>query len=107
MRRINRRDQSKGLNHENKWRGEGAHERKPVGRTDQQINQRHRPGEKDEDLEQICERTTAKGVTAHRQKRSLQNESARDREKVKPGRPKDPGAQLNERTHNRCQEADY
>ena len=78
--------QSECLNDKNERRGEGAHQRKAIGWPDQHVNQRDRPGEENENLKQVRERTSAKGMTADRQERRLKNKSEPDCEKIKsPG----------------------
>src|ERR1700719_1353211 len=80
---INWRDESKRLNQDNQRRGEGAHEREPVRRPDQQINKRNRPRHEDENFKQIRQRTTAKRMAADGQERGLKDEAESDRDKVK------------------------
>jgi len=78
--------QSKCLNDKNERRRERAHQRKAIGRSDQDVNQRNRPGEENENLKQIRQRTSAKRMTSDRQERRLKNKSETDREKIKsPG----------------------
>src|SRR5712691_12597993 len=75
--------QSKCLNDKNERRGERAHQRKAIGRSDQHVNQRNRPGEENENLKQVRDRTAAKCMTTDRQERRLKNKSQSDRKKIK------------------------
>src|SRR2546423_6715198 len=73
----------KCLDEQYERRRECPHERKPIRRTDQQIDQRQRPGEEDKYFEQVRDRTAAERVTANRQERALQGESDQDGEEIK------------------------
>jgi len=94
------------LNSENERRGESAHERKPVSRTNQQVNQRDRPGEKDQNLKKICQRTSSQRMTADRQKRRLKNKAESNREKIKSSWSKNSGAQSDPGMHDRREKTD-
>src|SRR5919108_6630854 len=48
---INWRYQGKTLKQQYQWRGECAHQRKAIRRAYQHVDQRHRPGKKDKNLE--------------------------------------------------------
>src|SRR5437868_870776 len=70
-RRIDRRKQSKQLQHQNKRRSERTHERQSIGRSDDQIDQCYRPGEKDQDFEKVSNRASTKRMAAQTEKCSL------------------------------------
>ena len=93
--------QSKCLNDKNKRRRERAHQRKPIGRPDQHVNQRDRPGEENENLKQVRDRTSAKRMTSDRQERRLKNKSEPDRQKIKSPGVKILRTQQDRRPHNR------
>src|SRR6266567_3645317 len=95
--------QSECLNDKNERRGERAHQRKAIGRSDQHVNQRNRPSEENENLEQVRDRTSAKRMTADRQKRRLKNKSETDREKIKSSGVKILRPQQDRRPHDRRQ----
>lgn len=101
MRHIDRRGQGKRLQRENERRRERSHERKAIRRTDQQINQRDRPGEKDENLEEICERTAAERMSADGKERRLKKKAEPDREKIKAAVERDSVARRQEGAHER------
>ena len=60
--------------------------REPVSRPDQQVDERNRPGKKNENFEEVRDRTTPERVSAEIEKRRLENEAEADRGKVKAGR---------------------
>ena len=97
---IDRREQGKGLNQENQRRRERSHERKPIGRTNQHVDQGDRPGEKNENFKQVRDRTPANRMTTNRQERCLKNKSKPDRKKIKSPRPKNSRAQRGNRAHH-------
>ncbi len=97
---INRRDQGKRLQQENKRRGKRAHEREPISRPDQHVDERNRPGEEDEHLKQVCQRAASQRMAANRQECRLKNEPKSDRKKTKPARLKSPRAQRKDRPHD-------
>ena len=70
------------------------------------VKKRHRPRDENDDFKQICDRTTAKLVSADRQKRGLKNEAEADREKIESHWPKYPAAQLHNSVRNRRQKTD-
>src|SRR5947207_7935086 len=90
---IDRREKRERLDEQDQRRRESAHERQPVGGSDGQINQRHRPGEKDKDFEEVCYWATSQGVTADRQECALKNETQGDRKEIKSARPENAVAQ--------------
>src|SRR5205807_176974 len=83
MRHIDRHNQGKRLQRENERRRERAHERQAIGGSDQQINQRDRPGEKHENLEEIRERASAERMSTNGKERRLKKKPETDREKIK------------------------
>src|ERR1041385_7686903 len=97
---INWRDESKRLNQDNQRRGDGAHEREPVSRSDQQIDERNRPRHENEHLKQVRQGTTAKHVASDGQERGLKDETESDRDKVKPGRAKNSGTHGHHASNN-------
>ena len=86
MWKIYRCDQSKRLQNEDQRRGERPHQRKSVSGTNHEIDQRNRPGEKDEDLKEIGQRATPQGVAARPKECTLENESDDDRKKIEARR---------------------
>src|SRR5581483_9839041 len=78
---IAQRNQRKALQQKNQRRRESAHERKTVAGTDQHINQRHRPSQK--------------------------NEHQADRQKIKLTRTKEADSQRHTRAHDRREKTDH
>src|SRR2546423_14163810 len=101
---IDRREQREPLNEQGQRRRERTHKRKPVGRSDQQINQRERPGQENEYFEQVRDRTTPERVSANRKKSALKCEPKRDREKIKATRSEHAFAQGGQSMSHRDQE---
>ena len=82
MRDIDRREKGEGLNSENERCRKRPHERETIGRSHQQIDERDRPGEKDEHFKQIGQRTTAQSVAAHGKKGGLAEETGADGKEI-------------------------
>src|ERR1700730_7988839 len=103
---VDGRNQSESLNDQHERRGESAHERKPVGRTDDHIDKRDRPCQENQNLEQIRQRTAMQLMTTHSQKRGLKNETGPNCEKIEAPRAKSSAPKRDDRVHNRRQETD-
>src|SRR5215510_9496804 len=101
MRDINRGEQGKSLQRENKGRCERTHEREPIGWPNEEIDKRNRPGKKDKDLEKIRQRATSERVAADREKSGLENEAEGDGRKVETGRPINTPLDRDGRPHHR------
>ena len=104
MRYVDRRKQSENLNHENNRRGERAHERKPICRTNQHVDEDDRPGEKGEDFEEIGDRTAPDLMTAHREKRRLKNKTKCDGKEIETAEPEIARAERQQGTDDRDEE---
>src|SRR2546430_1004382 len=101
MPHIDRRKQSQCLNQKNKRRGECAHERKPICRPDQHVDQCDRPREKDQPQKKIRERAARKFGATNQKQRVWKKEPNPNRKKIKPPRPKTPPTKCDNRAKNR------
>src|SRR5205814_9288723 len=101
MRHIDRRGEGERLHREDKRRRERSHERQAIGGSDQQINQRDRPGEKHENLEEIRERASAERMAADGKERRLKKKPETDREKIKAAVERDTITGCKESAHYR------
>src|SRR2546423_7054932 len=103
---IDRREKGERLDEQDQRGRESAHERQAISRPDREINQRQRPGQKDEDLEKIRDRTTPEIVSAHRQERTLEKKSESDGDEVEAPRPKHSVTQSRDGMRDRDEKAD-
>jgi hypothetical protein len=97
---VDWRNQGKSLQQENQRRGERAHEREPISRPHQHVDERNRPGEKDENLKQVRQRAASQRMAANEQECRLKNEPKSDRKKTKLARLKSPRPQRTDRPHD-------
>src|SRR5438067_279756 len=103
---IDRGEKRERLDEQDQRRRESAHERQPVGRSNRQINQRHRPGEEDKNFEEVRDRATPQSMAANGQERALENEPQDYCEKIKSARPENAVAQRRHGMRDRNQETD-
>ena len=97
MRHIDRREKRKRLNGKNQGRSKRTHEREPISRAHQHVDQGDRPGQKHENLEEVGDRTAADRVATHGEKRGLQNETGDNREETETARLENSRAQRKRR----------
>lgn len=82
MRLIDRREQRKKLDEKNKRGGKSSHQRKAIRRTDDEVDERDRPGKKNENFEQIRDRAATDCVSTNRKKNGLKNKSKRNGDEI-------------------------
>src|SRR5437588_12666123 len=95
--RIVEGNERENLKEKNERRSKRAEQGEAIARADQQIEEHHGPAQKNENLEEIRERTPPQRVTPRKKKCGLKNEAERDRGKVKPRRPIAARAERNQR----------
>ena len=106
MRFIDRRQQRKKLKQNHQRRGECAHQRKPIRGTNDHVEERYRPRDENNHLEEVRDRTTAERVTANRQKRRLENKAESDGKEIELHWPKSATAHFENRVHDRHEKTD-
>src|ERR1700681_800851 len=101
MRFIDRRQERKELKQNHQRRGERAHQGKPIRGTNNHVEKRDRPRDKNDYFKQVRDRTTAFGMTAGPQECGLKNEAEADDEEVELPWPKNPTAHFENRVRDR------
>src|SRR5688572_25786752 len=83
-----RKQLRKHLEQKNHRSGECPQKGKPVASADHEVEEHHRPAQKNQHFKEICERAASDGLSAHLQERRLQRESGEHDHEVPPGGPR-------------------
>jgi hypothetical protein len=94
------------LDEKNEWRRERSHEREPIGRANDEINQRDGPGQENEDLEKVRQGTTPEVVAANGQESGLKKKPETDRKEIKPAVKREAGPSGKDRPQKRRQKTE-